>query len=198
MFTDTASSLRLIMCCVVCGFAFGVIYDFLRAFRPKKAPLLNFFTDTVFVLSFFVCLFLMGCTAGQGSQRLYALAFCLASSASPEQFLIYCGGNVFALVSLVFFKLLTKSRVRESFLLILAYSSAAYLAMALGRWILSLPFDAGFTELVGFLVSDVLSLLFAVLILWSCRSVDGLIEDQKAYLFRLERERQKEAYGDEE
>ena len=81
MFTDTASSLRLIMCCVVCGFAFGVIYDFLRAFRPKKAPLLNFFTDTVFVLSFFVCLFLMGCTAGQGSQRLYALAFCLASSA---------------------------------------------------------------------------------------------------------------------
>jgi hypothetical protein len=124
--------------------------------------------------------------------------FCLASSASPEQFLIYCGGNVFALVSLVFFKLLTKSRVRESFLLILAYSSAAYLAMALGRWILSLPFDAGFTELVGFLVSDVLSLLFAVLILWSCRSVDGLIEDQKAYLFRLERERQKEAYGDEE
>ena len=124
--------------------------------------------------------------------------FCLASSGSPEQFLIYCGGNVFALVSLIFFKLLTTSRVRESFLLVIAFSSTAYVAMALGRWLLSLPFGAGFAELVGFLVSDILSLLFAVLILWSCRAVDGLIEDQKAYLFRLERERKKEAYGDEE
>ena len=124
--------------------------------------------------------------------------FCLASTASPEQFLIYCGGNVFALVSLIFLNLLTKSRVRESFLLTLAFSSISYVAMALGRWLISLPFGAGFPELVGFLVSDVLSLLFAVLILWSCRSVDGLIEDQKAYLLRLERERKKEAYGDEE
>lgn len=124
--------------------------------------------------------------------------FCLASSGSPEQFLIYCGGNVFALVSLIFFKLLTKSRVRESFLLVIAFSSTAYVAMALGRWLLSLPFGAGFAELVGFLVSDILSLLFAVLILWSCRAVDGLIEDQKAYLLRLERERKKEVYGDEE
>ncbi len=124
--------------------------------------------------------------------------FSIASSASPEQFLIYCGGNIFALISLIYFKPLSKSRVRSSFLLTLAFASTSYVSMAFGRWLLSLPFGAGFAELVGFLVSDILSLLFAILILWTCRAVDGLIEDQKAYLFRLEKERQQDAYGDEE
>ena len=124
--------------------------------------------------------------------------FCIASSASAEQFLIYCGGNIFALISLIYFRLLTKSRVRSSFLLTLAFASTAYAAMALGRWLISLPFGAGWAELVGFLVSDILSLLFAILILWTCRAVDGLVEDQKEYLFRLEKERQRQMYGDEE
>lgn len=124
--------------------------------------------------------------------------FCIASSASAEQFLIYCGGNIFALISLIYFKLLSKSRVRSSFLLTLAYASTSYVTMTFGRWLISLPFGAGWTELVGFLVSDILSLLFAILILWTCRAVDGLVEDQKEYLFRLEKERQRQTYGDEE
>jgi len=119
-------------------------------------------------------------------------SFCIASSASAEQFLIYCGGNIFALVSLVYFKLLTKTRVKKSFLLTLAFSATAYVAVALGRWLISLPFGTGAAELIGFLSSDILSLLFAVMILWVCRGIDGLVEDQKAYLFRLERERKGE------
>lgn len=119
-------------------------------------------------------------------------SFCIASSASAEQFLIYCGGNVFALVSLVYFKLLTKTRVKNSFLLTLAFSATAYVAVALGRWLISLPFGTGPAELIGFLSSDILSLLFAVMILWVCKGIDGLVEDQKAYLFRLERERKEE------
>ena len=120
------------------------------------------------------------------------VAFCIASSASVEHFLIYCGGNLFALVSLVFFRLFGKEAVRKSFLKILLFASSAYVSVAIGRFLLSLPFGAGFSELVGFLTSDVLSLLFAVVILWVCRELDGLVEDQKAYLFRLERQRKAE------
>lgn len=117
-------------------------------------------------------------------------AFCIASSASIEHFLIYCCGNLFALVSLLYFKLFGKESVKKSFFKTLLFASSAYVAVVIGRFLLSLPFGAGFSELVGFLVSDVLSLLFATVILWLFRGVDGLVEDQKAYLFRLQRERE--------
>ena len=117
-------------------------------------------------------------------------AFCIASSASAEHFLIYCGGNLFSLLSLAIFKLFGKEAVKKSFFKTLLFAAVAYVSVVVGRFLLSLPFGAGFSELVGFLVSDVLSLLFAVVLLWLFKDVDGLVEDQKAYLFRLERERQ--------
>ena len=46
---------------------------------------------------------------------------------------------------------------------------------------------------VGLLTTDIISLLFAFVIMFILRGVDGMIEDQKAYLFRLERQRKEEA-----
>ena len=77
--------------------------------------------------------------------------------------------------------------------------------MQLGRWLISLAFGGGLWNIVGYITSDVISLLFAVIILFLLRDVDGMIEDQKAYLFRLERERKEKAempnyqgFGDED
>ena len=123
-------------------------------------------------------------------------AFCVASSASLEQFLIYCVGNSFAIFSLIYFRFLGKERVKNNFLLTLAFSASAYVFVALGRWLISLCFGSGFSELVGFLASDILSLLFAVILLWVFRGVDGLVEDQKAYLFRLERQKHENGSDD--
>ena len=123
-------------------------------------------------------------------------AFCIFSSASAEHFLIYCVGNLFALSALLCFKLYGKEAVRRSFLKTLLYAVIAYASVAFGRFLLSLPFGGGFSDLVGFLTSDILSLLFAVVILYVMRGTDGLIEDQKAYLLRLEKQRQAEMNGD--
>lgn len=123
-------------------------------------------------------------------------AFCLASSASAEQFLIYCLGNAFALLSLVYFKFLGKEKVKSTFLLTLAFSASAYVFVCLGRWLISLCFGGGLSELVGFLTSDIISLLFAVVLLWVFRGVDGLIEDQKAYVLRLDRQRRESGSDD--
>lgn len=120
------------------------------------------------------------------------IIFCLLSSASLQHFVIYCGGNLLALASLVYFKAFGKEAVRRNFLKMLLFTSTAYVAVAAGRFLCSLPFGADFSELVGFLASDILSLLFAVVILWIVKDVDGLIEDQKAYLFRLEKQRRVE------
>lgn len=128
------------------------------------------------------------------------VTFCVASSAAIGNYVAYCLGNMLALVSLFYFKLFgSKDAVRQSFFKTLLFASTSYVAMAVGRWVFSLPFGAAFADLVGFLTSDILSLLFAVIILWIFRGVDGLIEDQKAYLFRLERERkeQNKGYGEE-
>lgn len=122
--------------------------------------------------------------------------FCISSSASPEHFLIYCVGNLFALSSLLYFKLFGKESVRRSFFKTLLYASSAYVMTALGRYLSSLPFGGGFAELVGFVASDVLSLLIAVIVLYALRDMDGLIEDQKAYLFRLEKQRQADTDGE--
>ena len=117
---------------------------------------------------------------------------CVASGASTEQYLIYAIGNVFALVSLAYFKAFGKEDVRQSFLKTLLFASTSYVAVALGRWLVSLLFGGGFRELIGFLTSDVISLLFAVCILYSCRGVDGLIEDQKRYVIRVNEKKEED------
>jgi hypothetical protein len=119
-------------------------------------------------------------------------AFCFASSASIEHFLIYCGGNLFALASLSLFKLFGKEGIKRSFLKTLLFAFVAYISVALGRFLFSLPFGAGIPELLGFVFSDVLSLLFAVILLWLFKDIDGLVEDQKSYLLRLDRQRRAE------
>lgn len=117
------------------------------------------------------------------------IAFCLTSGASIEHYLIYALGNCFALTALVYFKLFGKEEVKGSFLKTLLFASTSYVSVVLGRWLISLIFGAGFRELVGFLTSDVITLLFAVAILYSCKGVDGLIEDQKQYVIRVNKEK---------
>lgn len=128
------------------------------------------------------------------------IAFCVTSSASAEHYLIYAIGNTFALTALVWFKLLGKDAVRGSFLKTLLFSSTAYVSVAVGRWLVSLIFGAGFSELVAFLLTDLITLLFAVVILFSCKNTDGLVEDQRQYVLRVNEEKENappSPYGEE-
>ena len=87
MFADTAAQLQLIFTCVLFGFLFGIIWDLLRAFRPKKsAHFVNTVLDVLSVTIFFVSLFIIGYTAGKGVQRIYAPLFTFCSCA-----LYFCG-----------------------------------------------------------------------------------------------------------
>ncbi|MBQ4039742.1 MAG: hypothetical protein IJC91_01290 [Oscillospiraceae bacterium] len=86
MFADTAAQLQLILSCVVFGFTAGIVWDLLRAFRPKRAHFANTLLDVLSVTAFFVVLFLIGYTAGSGAQRIYAPLFSLCACA-----LYFCG-----------------------------------------------------------------------------------------------------------
>ena len=116
-------------------------------------------------------------------------AFCAVSGATPGQYLIYCIGNLAALTALFWLKRFGKESVRGSVPKLLLFAVTAYLGMALGRWVVSLAFGGDLMALLVYATTDIMTLVFAILVLLLFRKTDGMLEDQKAYLFRLERER---------
>ena len=87
------------------------------------------------------------------------------------------------------------------------FTASVYVLMQSGRWLVSLCFGGNIGVLIRLLSTDIISLLFAVVVMLILRNTDGMIEDQKHYLFRLEREREAErnaknagyfGYGSEE
>ena len=123
---------------------------------------------------------------------LGGLVFSIASGANLEQILIYSVGNLATLTALLWFKVWKKEDIRLGTFKLIFFTSSVYILAQVGRWIISLAFGGGLWNLVGYIASDIISLLFAVVLLFILRKVDGMIEDQKAYLFRLDRERKEE------
>ena len=122
-------------------------------------------------------------------------AFCIASGATPAQFAVYCVGNCLMLAALVWFRVFGKEKIREKYVLTILFTVTAYLLAQSGRWLVGLIFGAPADSIVGFLTTDSLSLLFAVVVVLISRKADGLFEDQKHYLIRTESERKKAMQG---
>lgn len=116
-------------------------------------------------------------------------AYCIALGAQVRFFVIYCGGSLLCLAALPVLLAFGKENARVSFFKRSVFAVATYLAFIIGRWLFSLIFEFRFDSFIRFITTDVLSLLFAIVVLALLKNVDGMIEDQKAYLFRLEREK---------
>lgn len=121
-----------------------------------------------------------------------AFVYCTVIGGTTQQYLIYCGGSLFIIVAYPLLQRITKEKVRKDFFFKLVFASSAYLALTVGRWLCSLPFEFSTTTFLTFLGTDILSLLFAIVVLSIAKNMDGLIEDQKSYLLRLEKERLEE------
>ncbi|MBP5331674.1 MAG: hypothetical protein J6Y89_07460 [Lachnospiraceae bacterium] len=117
------------------------------------------------------------------------LVFCIASGASAKQFAIYCIGNLFAMTVLLFVKAAGREKIRKDIVLSVAYVSIVFVTACLGRYAVSLVFGADPAMIVQFVTTDLLSYVFALVAVLAVRGAEGIFEDQKDYLFRLERER---------
>ena len=115
--------------------------------------------------------------------------FCILSGGSAQQLAVYCIGNIFALLAMIWFKVYGKERVRSSVPKMLLFGTTAYAGTVLGRGLISIAFGDVWGAFVQFATKDIMTLVFALLVLLVFRKTDGLLEDQKAYLLRLERER---------
>ena len=123
---------------------------------------------------------------------LGGVIYAALSGGTWQQILIYGGGNLLSLLALFLLKHLDKERVREDGFLSLLFGFFVQLLMWLGRFSVAALFGNELAVCLRFITTDVLSGLFTLLIVWVIRRIDGLFEDQKHYLLRLERERQAE------
>ena len=147
---------------------------------------------------------------------LGGLVYCFVSGGQPGQYLIYCAGNLFALLSLLWFRIpgndriSGKERIREDGFLTVNFGLTVQLLMQLGRAAVAFALlraspgsaPAGTQSIagalsfcIGFVTTDTLSGFFTAVILWIARRQDGLFEDQKHYLLRIQ-EAEKEERGE--
>ena len=171
---------------------------------------------------------------------LGGLVYCFVSGGQPGQYLIYCAGNLFALLSLLWFRIpgkertsgkeqnsgkkrgassdrtagsdrtSGKERIREDSFLTVIFGLTVQLLMQLGRAVVAFallrasPGSAlagtqsiagALSFCIGFITTDALSGFFTAVILWIARRQDGLFEDQKHYLLRIQ-EAEKEERGE--
>lgn len=115
--------------------------------------------------------------------------FCIISGATAEQFVIYCIGNIFALLGMVWFKVFGKEGIRKSMWNIVLFVSTAYVGQVLGRGLIAIVFGDNWSTFVTFATTDIMTLVFAVLVIILFRKTDGMLEDQKAYLLRLDKQK---------
>jgi len=117
------------------------------------------------------------------------LCFCLLSGASVQQVVIYCIGNLFALLGMVWFSVFGKEGIRKSLWCIVLFVSTAYVGQALGRGLLAVLFGDNWGAFITFATTDIMSLVFAILVMALFRKTDGMLEDQKTYLLRLDKQK---------
>lgn len=123
---------------------------------------------------------------------LGGLLYAALSGGSWQQLLIYGIGNLASVLALFMFRIWGKERLRRDGFLSIVFAIATQLLMQLGRAGMAALFGYSAAVCLGFITTDVLSILFTAFIVWVVRRIEGLFEDQKHYLLRIQQEQQVE------
>ncbi len=112
----------------------------------------------------------------------------LLLNATTQQIVIYSGGNLLAMLAMLYLKFLGKERVRNNVILTLIFAILVQLLMQLGRAAVAFLMGYPLQACWDFITTDAMSILFTMVIIWIVRRVEGLFEDQKHYLLRIAQE----------
>lgn len=152
----------------------------------------SWFADQLYVVSTVasvVALVMMRWGAWSAVQMvLGGVVYTLLSGGTAQHYLIYGGGNLLALGALVMFRIWDKERIRSNATLTVVFALCVQLLMQLGRAGVAALLGNDPVSCLGFITTDLLSELFTLFVVWSIRRVEGLFEDQKHYLLRIQSE----------
>ena len=121
------------------------------------------------------------------------LVYCIATGGSAVHYLIYMVGNLFSAVVLLLLKRIGPAKVRDKVVLSFGMAVLVSFLMQIGRGIVAVIVGAVEISMIfGFVLTDVLSGFFAVVIVLIVRRLDGVFENQRSYLLRVQREEMKD------
>ena len=112
---------------------------------------------------------------------LGGIALCFGGGGSTQQYLI-------SVVLLLFLKFIGKEKIRESVFASIIFALVSALSMQIGRGVVAALLGNGIGSVVTFITTDIISDLFAILIVCITRKLDGVFEDQISYLVRVNNE----------
>lgn len=184
----------------------------LLLFLAELLPFLaikKFGAGAYFTLSFMLPISLLVMMRWGWEGTLFAMAsglfYCLFNKGGAANYLTYCLGNAFIALTLIPMKFITKQRITKTWYWTVVYILLAGSFVYLGRSIV-----IAFLSVVGMIDAEwwigfasfvngtsILSLVIAMVILIPLRKFDGMVEDQKTYLKRLDAERRKKMQMDD-
>ncbi|MDE5728692.1 MAG: hypothetical protein K2I20_00760 [Clostridia bacterium] len=132
------------------------------------------------------------------------ILFCLLKGLGWQYYVSFGAGNAFIMVLLLAAKFLGKEKIAGKWYFSALFVVAGWFLVAFGRTVVAACCGMDF---VGTLVvqlgesSSLLSLAMAIILILVMRRFDGMFEDQKHYLKRLDAERreraERDSFGDE-
>ncbi len=168
---------------------FAVILIIFESIASKAALSFTSQPYSISIVSAITCIIFMrwgiyGCFHA----ALGGFVYCFVTGGTADQYIIYMIGNLFSVAALLLLKRIGPDRVREKVFLSLLLSVLVSLLMQLGRGIVAVVLGSSPGMIAGFVFTDSVSTLFAMVIIGIVRKLDGVFEDQKSYLIRLNRE----------
>lgn len=121
---------------------------------------------------------------------LSGFLFVLYYGGRPDQYAVYTIGNLLSLAAVPVLLRKGKEEIRTGRFSSLLFPLAVILLMQLGRAVVSLLLGGSLGGASGFFTTDALSTLFTLVIVWIARRLDGIYEDQKHYLLRVQEEKE--------
>ena len=121
----------------------------------------------------------------------------IESADALEYFLVFAIGNAFIGLCYLLVRFLGRKRIVGKWYFTLLYVVCGWVCIVIGRSVVSVFFGNNFfSQLLYFAGWDLLSLAIALVIMFILRRLDGMLERQKDYLLRLDRERKERFEAD--
>ena len=113
-------------------------------------------------------------------------------------YLTYAAGGAFVGLAYLMVRFMGYRRITSAWYFTLLYMLCGWVAVLVGRVLVSLCFGENFlAALLGFMgPSELLSLAMGAVILLIMRRLDGMMENQRDYLIRLDKERREKLMAD--
>lgn len=121
---------------------------------------------------------------------LAGLLFTFYYGGRLDQYAVYTIGNLLSLLAVPALLKKGKENVRGGRFSWFLFPLAVCLLMQLGRAAVSLALGGSLSGATGFFTTDSLSTVFTLVIVWIARRLDGIYEDQKHYLLRIQEEQE--------